>query len=112
MFVKMPGTAYPYNVYGIKVPGYTTSSTEAEGDTLFRCQATGGRTSSFSNVSDLAFKNKHIRGRGQVLSPLSPLSPLEPLSPFQPFQPFCLFRPLLLAPCSLLSALCLVRNYI
>ena len=65
MFVKMPGTAYPYNVYGIKVPGYTTSSTEAEGDTLFRCQATGGRSSSFSNVSDLAFKNKHIRGRGQ-----------------------------------------------
>ncbi len=67
MFVKMPGTAYPYNIYGIKVPGYTTSSTEAEGDTLFRCQATGGRSSSFSNVSDLAFKNKHIRGGGRVL---------------------------------------------
>lgn len=65
MFVKMPGTAYPYNVYGIKVPGYTTSSTEAEGDTAFRCQATGGGPSSFSNVSDLAFKNKHIRGRGR-----------------------------------------------
>lgn len=67
MFVKMPGTAYPYNVYGIKVPGYTTSSTEAEGDTVFRCQATGGGSSSFSNVSDLAFKNKHIRGRGRKI---------------------------------------------
>jgi len=65
----MPGITYPYNLCGIKVPGYTTSSTEAEGDTAFRCQATGGGPSSFSNVSDLAFKNKHIRGRGQKKIP-------------------------------------------
>jgi len=36
MFEKMPGTAYPYNVYGILVPGYTTSSTEAEGKSELR----------------------------------------------------------------------------
>lgn len=70
----MPGTAYPYNVYGIKVPGYTTSSTEAEGDTLFRCQATGGRSSSFSNVSDLAFKKQTYKGAG-VSFPTIPQKP-------------------------------------
>lgn len=39
----MPGSAYPYNVFGIYVPGYTASSTIAEGDTLFRYQVTRGR---------------------------------------------------------------------
>lgn len=36
MFEKCQGTAYPYNVYGILVPGYTASSTEAEGKTELR----------------------------------------------------------------------------
>ena len=38
----MLGTAYPYNIFGIHVPGYTTSSTVAEGDSALRYHVTRG----------------------------------------------------------------------
>ena len=60
----MPGITYPYNLCGIKVPGYTTSSTEAEGETLLRYLVTRGVLSSNSNDSNLAFKKQTYKGRG------------------------------------------------
>ncbi len=59
----MPGITYPYNLCGIKVPGYTTSSTEAEGETLLRYLVTRGVLSSNSNDSNLAFKKQTYKGR-------------------------------------------------
>lgn len=59
MFEKCQGTAYPYNVYGILVPGYTASSTEAEGKTELRYLGNMQPSSSFSNVSDLALKQTY-----------------------------------------------------
>lgn len=58
----MPGITYPYNLCGIKVPGYTTSSTEAEGETLLRYLVTRGVLSSNSNDSNLAFKKQTYKG--------------------------------------------------
>ena len=60
----MPGITYPYNLCGIKVPGYTTSSTEAEGETLLRYLVTRGVLSSNSNDSNLAFKKQTYKGPG------------------------------------------------
>jgi len=60
----MPGITYPYNLCGIKVPGYTTSSTEAEGETLLRYLVTRGVLSSNSNDSNLAFKKQTYKGLG------------------------------------------------
>ena len=63
----MPGITYPYNLCGIKVPGYTTSSTEAEGETLLRYLVTRGVLSSNSNDSNLAFKKQTYKGQGGEL---------------------------------------------
>ncbi len=57
------GTVYPYNICGIKVPGYTSNSTLTRGETLGRYLCNKALTPSLFKVRDpnLKTKNKHIR---------------------------------------------------